>query len=135
MISEKDVAPSSDGDVTGAEPPPRVVVDQLSISKLDGASLDYHSELKGSAFVVVGNSLVDQSCACAMSFSLKRPKKQATTTTSSSYSTSAHATGEQSGSAMPIATESTTAGSRNVVASGARQITRRSTNAAPQGAS
>ncbi|KAH9597488.1 hypothetical protein LSM04_009099 [Trypanosoma melophagium] len=57
-------------------PPARVVVDKLSLSKLQSAVIDYHSELKGAAFVVLGNELVDQSCACAMSFSLKkRPGK------------------------------------------------------------
>ncbi|ORC84115.1 uncharacterized protein TM35_000491210 [Trypanosoma theileri] len=57
-------------------PPPRVVVDKHSVSKLQSAVIDFHSELKGAAFVVVGNELVDQSCACAMSFSLKkRPGK------------------------------------------------------------
>lgn len=55
-----------------AHPAPQVVVDKTSLEKLQSAVLDYHSELKGSAFVVVGNELVDQSCACALSFSLRR---------------------------------------------------------------
>ncbi|KPA86041.1 putative mitochondrial hypothetical protein [Leptomonas pyrrhocoris] len=73
MITEADaVSPTGEEAFTGAQPSPRVVVDTLSVSKLDKATLDFHSELKGSAFVVVGNELVDQSCACAMSFSLKK---------------------------------------------------------------
>ncbi|KPI86904.1 hypothetical protein ABL78_4038 [Leptomonas seymouri] len=74
LIKEADAVSPADEAFTGAQPSPRVVVDTLSVSKLDKATLDFHSELKGSAFVVVGNELVDQSCACAMSFSLKRKK-------------------------------------------------------------
>lgn len=76
VITEADTVASSDETFTGAQPSPRVVVDTLSVSKLDKATLDFHSELKGSAFVVVGNDLVDQSCACAMSFSLKKKSTQ-----------------------------------------------------------
>jgi Fe-S cluster assembly iron-binding protein IscA len=54
---------------------PFVVVDTETLKKLQGATLDYHSELKGSAFVVIGNELVDHSCACAMSFAIKSPAK------------------------------------------------------------
>ena len=56
----------------GATVASRIVIDRESIAKLQGATIDYHSELKGSAFVVVGNELVDQACACAASFSLQR---------------------------------------------------------------
>lgn len=66
-------------DAFAHSPPPQMVIDRHSIEKLEGAVVDYHSELKGSAFVVVGNELVDQSCACALSFSIKkRPKRDAT---------------------------------------------------------
>jgi Fe-S cluster assembly iron-binding protein IscA len=51
---------------------PTLVVDKITLTKLVGATIDYHSELKGSAFVVVGNELVDQSCACAQSFSMRK---------------------------------------------------------------
>ena len=54
---------------------PFVVVDTETLKKLQSATLDYHSELKGSAFVVIGNELVDHSCACAMSFAIKSPAK------------------------------------------------------------
>lgn len=54
---------------------PFVVVDTETLKKLERATLDYHSELKGSAFVVIGNELVDHSCACAMSFAIKSPAK------------------------------------------------------------
>ena len=50
----------------------RVVVDKGTLEKLDDAVLDYFSELKGSAFVVVGNQLVDHACACKQSFSMKK---------------------------------------------------------------
>nr|CCC90384.1 conserved hypothetical protein [Trypanosoma congolense IL3000] len=56
--------------------PPRLVVDKHSVSKLLSAVVDFHSELKGSAFVVVGNELVDKSCACAMSFSMKKHQQK-----------------------------------------------------------
>eukprot|EP00796_Vickermania_ingenoplastis_P005523 gene5523-3983_t len=61
---------------SGSSPPstPQVVLDRHSISKLQNAVIDFHSELKGSAFVVIGNELVDESCACAMSFSIKKNK-------------------------------------------------------------
>lgn len=54
--------------------PPQLVVDKHTLLKLQNATIDFHSELKGSAFVVVGNELVDQSCACAMSFSVRKKK-------------------------------------------------------------
>lgn len=79
LITEADAVAPTEESFTGARPSPRVVVDTLSVSKLDNATLDFHSELKGSAFVVVGNELVDQSCACAMSFSLKKKKPQGAT--------------------------------------------------------
>lgn len=53
---------------------PQLVVDKHTLRKLQNATIDFHSELKGSAFVVVGNELVDQSCACAMSFSVRKKK-------------------------------------------------------------
>lgn len=54
--------------------PPIVVVDKSTAECLEGATLDYHMELKGSAFVVVGNEKVDHLCACAMSFSVSKKK-------------------------------------------------------------
>lgn len=52
-------------------PPAELVVDKISLGKMKGATIDYHSELKGSAFVVVGNELMDESCSCGQSFNLK----------------------------------------------------------------
>lgn len=63
------------GGVESSSASPEFVLDKFSLSKLQNAVVDFHSELKGSAFVVVGNELVDQSCACAMSFSIKKKKK------------------------------------------------------------
>lgn len=57
---------------------PRFTVDKYSIGKLQNATVDFYTELKGSAFVVVGNELVDQSCACAMSFSVKKKSTKPT---------------------------------------------------------
>ena len=65
----------SGAEPSAQEPPegiPTFVVDKITLSKLQQATIDYHSELKGSAFVVVGNMLVDQSCACAQSFSMRK---------------------------------------------------------------
>lgn len=63
-------------EVSDSEVPPQFALDKHSLSKLQNATIDFYSELKGSAFVVVGNELVDQSCACAMSFSLRKGKKE-----------------------------------------------------------
>ena len=52
--------------------PAMVVVDKNTAGCMEKAVLDYHEELKGSAFVVVGNEKVDHLCACAMSFSVKK---------------------------------------------------------------
>ncbi|KAG8346556.1 hypothetical protein ERJ75_000762300 [Trypanosoma vivax] len=71
VVSETDVASKQ---ISDADPPPRIVVDRHSVGKLLSAIVDFHSELKGSSFVVVGNELVDKSCACAMSFSMKKQK-------------------------------------------------------------
>ncbi|RNF16818.1 uncharacterized protein Tco025E_05398 [Trypanosoma conorhini] len=76
VVAETDVAPAGAVDGSGAQPPPRVVVDKHSLAKLQAAVIDFHSELKGAAFVVVGNELVDESCACAMSFSIKKRQPQ-----------------------------------------------------------
>ncbi|CCW64854.1 unnamed protein product [Phytomonas sp. EM1] len=75
LLKETDVVSRDDPNFTGADPPPQVVVDNISLGKLKKSLIDYYSELKGAAFVVVGNELVDQSCACALSFSLKPKAK------------------------------------------------------------
>ncbi|AAZ11218.1 Iron-sulfur assembly protein 2 [Trypanosoma equiperdum] len=64
------------GESKAKGPPPRLVVDKHSVAKLLSAVVDFHSELKGSAFVVIGNELVDKSCACAMSFSMKKQQQK-----------------------------------------------------------
>ena len=51
---------------------PFVVADKETLTKMKGGIIDYHTELKGSAFVVIGNEFVDHSCACAQSFSLRK---------------------------------------------------------------
>ncbi|ESL10601.1 hypothetical protein TRSC58_01663 [Trypanosoma rangeli SC58] len=76
VVAETDVVPAGAADSSGAQPSPRVVVDKYSLTKLQAAVIDFHSELKGSAFVVVGNKLVDESCACSMSFSIKKRQRQ-----------------------------------------------------------
>lgn len=54
------------------ESEPFVVADKETLTKMKGGIIDYHTELKGSAFVVIGNEYVDHSCACAQSFSLRK---------------------------------------------------------------
>ncbi|KAG5492547.1 hypothetical protein JKF63_01125 [Porcisia hertigi] len=95
-IAETDAVSPSDEEFTGVQPSPRVVVDKLSASKLENATLDYHSELKGSAFVVVGNELIDQSCACAMSFSIRK-KARPPAASSATQGRSSGGDGDRSG--------------------------------------
>ncbi|AYU82934.1 conserved hypothetical protein [Leishmania infantum JPCM5] len=118
-IAEVDVVSPSDEAFTGAQPSPRVVVDTLSASKLENATLDYHSELKGSAFVVVGNELVDESCACAMSFSIRKKTRPSAASSSARGASSGAGGGHGgSGAAAPPAGSS--------LAANARPISRRS---------
>ncbi|KAK7198168.1 Iron-sulfur assembly protein 2 [Novymonas esmeraldas] len=121
-IAETDAVAPDDASFSGAQPSPRVVVDTLSASKLENATLDYHSELKGSAFVVVGNELVDQSCACAMSFSLKKK-----TRSPSSAASGASAGRGRAGHTDSAAAATEAAASAGPSASQARPITRRAT--------
>ncbi|CBZ30684.1 conserved hypothetical protein [Leishmania mexicana MHOM/GT/2001/U1103] len=97
-IAEVNAVSPSDEAFTGAQPSPRVVVDTLSASKLENATLDYHSELKGSAFVVVGNELVDESCACAMSFSIRKRTRPSASSSSSSQGAYSEDGGRRGGS-------------------------------------
>lgn len=53
----------------------KVVVDKETLTKLQGATVDYHTELKGASFCVIGNELVDAACSCGQSISLKQPKR------------------------------------------------------------
>ncbi|CAD2214515.1 hypothetical protein AGDE_10242 [Angomonas deanei] len=95
LVKETDVVKEGE-ESTGLTPPPSVVVDSISVEKLENAVLDYHSELKGSAFVVVGNDLVDQSCACALSFSIRKKGGKAVGTSAPPLK------GTTSGNATPI---------------------------------
>ncbi|GET92637.1 hypothetical protein, conserved [Leishmania tarentolae] len=121
-IAEVDAVLPSDEEFTGAQPSPRVVVDTLSASKLENATLDYHSELKGSAFVVVGNELVDESCACAMSFSIRKKERPSTAVLSSSVK------GAPSGDGgAHVGSEDAAPPASDSLAANARPISRRST--------
>lgn len=74
-FGEEDSSSGSSGlELEDSMDPPQLVLDKHTLEKLQNATIDFHSELKGSAFVVVGNELVDQSCACAMSFSVRKKK-------------------------------------------------------------
>ena len=54
----------------------RLIVDWAkTLPKLKGATVDYHMELKGAAFRVMGNEVVDQACACGQSFSMIQAMK------------------------------------------------------------
>ena len=48
-----------------------VVVDEGSMEHIDGATVDFHVEMKGSAFVVKDNPKADLTCSCGSSFSPK----------------------------------------------------------------
>ncbi|PJF17292.1 hypothetical protein PSACC_02911 [Paramicrosporidium saccamoebae] len=45
----------------------RVLVDEISLPLLTGSTIDYKSELIGSAFCVVGNPAADSGCGCGVS--------------------------------------------------------------------
>ncbi|KAG5467248.1 hypothetical protein CUR178_00889 [Leishmania enriettii] len=123
-IAESDAVSPSDEAFTGAQPSPRVVVDTLSVSKLENARLDYHSELKGSAFVVVGNELVDESCACAMSFSMRKKTRPPKAPSSGAKGASSGDDGSRRGS------DATAPSAGSFSVANARPISRHSTTRA-----
>lgn len=49
----------------------KVVIDQQSLQYLEGATIDYHTELIRSAFRVLTNPKAESGCSCGSSFSLK----------------------------------------------------------------
>ena len=71
ITAQADEAPTAATLQVEEEAPSRVVVDTGTLDKLEGAVLDFFVELKGSGFMVVGNQLVDESCACKQSMTLK----------------------------------------------------------------
>ena len=48
-----------------------VVVDELSLGLLGGCTVDYHSELIRSGFMITGNPKAESSCSCGISFAPK----------------------------------------------------------------
>lgn len=103
-LKPSDSVSFSDKSVEPSDSLPQLVVDKHSLKKLQNATIDFHSELKGSAFVVVGNELVDQSCACAMSFSIKKKKSAQSNRSGSHHSLSTENVPKAAGSTVRQAT-------------------------------
>jgi iron-sulfur cluster assembly accessory protein len=50
---------------------PRLVIDNLSLDKLKGATIDYVNEIARQAFVVANNPQASSSCGCKVSFNIE----------------------------------------------------------------
>jgi len=49
----------------------KVVIDELSLSFLDGATVDYHEELIRSSFRIEDIPQAEKGCSCGASFAVK----------------------------------------------------------------
>ena len=49
----------------------KVVIDELSLSFLDGSTIDYHQELIRSTFRITDNPNIELGCSCGISFAMK----------------------------------------------------------------
>ena len=49
----------------------KVVIDELSLSFLDGSTVDYHEELIRSAFRIENIPQAEKGCSCGASFAVK----------------------------------------------------------------
>jgi len=66
-----DDSTNSDDRIFGCEPNCQVVVDEVSLSLVRGAHVEFHTELIRSSFRIANNPQSAEGCSCGASFSVK----------------------------------------------------------------